>query len=161
MVVRKATGLDPAGTYNQMMNSRNAYDPTRYAWRNPTGPSTMFRKFLSEPTTTPSTRLGHLARARLMGINRAVDTGYRGTQLLKRWPNASIMLAGTYPAAKGMIQDQADDVIRNRERAENMPHWKDNKDYYGMPISSMAAGLMGSLGGPDAISSFVNQIRPQ
>lgn len=162
--VRKATGLPAAGTWNDLVEARSAFNPARFDWKNPQ-PATWdrplsgaFNRFLTEPSKLPTTRLGHAALAGRYMANRAVNTGYRMKQFAGRYPNATLSLLATYPAAQGVLKDQLDDSVRARERAAIMPRWGENKGYYGMPVSSMVSSLVQGLGGGNTSQPFLSQV---
>lgn len=135
-------------------NPLNQYDPQRYAWSSPTTDSGLFRSLLTEPGSSagPRSLLGTAGLgAKYLG-NRAVDTGYRAKQFMKRWPNLTLSAFGMHLANRGTAQDDAQAAQEKAMRDKWTPVGE-NYGPAGMPVSSVASGILRALSGsPEPIS---------
>ena len=155
---RATMGLNPSMNRDQLINAAHKTDPMRYDWVNPTSPHKTLTRLITRRVGGPTSLPQSVVDTLRYGANRAVNLAYRGKQLAKRWPTTSLTF-GTMPfATRGLDQDREQYESDARELRNYVPNYARNQGYQGMPISSMASGVLQMLGGPDANSPIKQEM---
>ena len=158
---------------------RFAYNPEAYAWSGAPkmppgfiGPRTdvgvggrssvinaLYNRFLTAPSTGPTTLPGHMLQLGRYGANRMLQGGHWANQLIRRNPNSSMMLAGAPMALMGVDRDNRMADEARTAMKSYLPNWQRRQGYFGMPVSDVMAKSFQALGLPDAGSGLRDQIR--
>lgn len=140
--------MEAAGEAPAKYPAINAFDPQRYAWKKPTTQSTIFKSLLTapDPSAGPQSLLGTMGLGAKYVGNRAVNAGYGARQVMRRYPNATLMLAGTPFANRGTIRDEEEASQQKAMWDKYLPSGG-NTGPMGMPVSSVANSILRAMSG--------------